>query len=94
MPQKEVLPEWRICEMTKKIEHERKGCYVVPTGKGSDFVAICPNKKPIFVEVKQGCGSLTELQKKTMKEVIESGFEYKIERCSCSKKIKEHKVTH
>jgi len=77
--------------MTKKIEHERKGCYVVPTGKGSDFVAICPNKKPIFVEVKQGCGSLTELQKKTMKEVIESGFEYKIERCSCSKKIKEHK---
>ena len=91
MPQKEVLPEWRICEMTKKIEHERKGCYVVPTGKGSDFVAICPNKKPIFVEVKQGCGSLTELQKKTMKEVIESGFEFKIERSSCSKKIKGHK---
>ena len=92
MPTKET--DWRLCERTKKIEHQRKGCYVVQTGKGSDFVAICPNKKPIFVEVKQGCGSLTELQKKTMKEVRESGFEYKIERCSCSKNIKEHKATH
>jgi hypothetical protein len=84
MPRKE--PEWRICERTKMIEHEREGCLVVPTGKGSDFIAICPNKKPLFVEVKQGCGSLTEYQKKTMLEVRKSGYEYKTERCSCSKK--------
>jgi hypothetical protein len=92
MPTKET--EWRVCETTKKIEHERKGCLVVPTGKGHDFLSICPNQKPTFVEVKKGCGSLTEFQKKTMKEIRESGFEYKIERCSCSKNIKEHKATH
>ena len=86
--------DWRICELTKKIEYERKGCKVITTGKGSDFAAICANKPLTFVEVKQGCGSLTELQKKTKKEVRESGFEYKIERCSCSKNIKEHKATH
>jgi hypothetical protein len=28
----------------------------VPTGKGHDFLSICPNQKPTFVEVKQGCG--------------------------------------
>ena len=83
MPRKE--PEWRICERTKMIEHERRGCLVVPTGKGSDFVSICPDKKPIFVEVKKGCGSLTEFQKKTMQEVRKNGFEYNVERCSCSK---------
>ena len=58
----------------------------MPTGKGHDFLSICPNKKPTFVEVKKGCGSLTEFQKKTMNEVRKGGYEYKIERCSCSKK--------
>jgi len=84
LPKREV-PDWRICENAKMIEHERKGCLVVPTGKGHDFLSICPNQKPTFVEVKKGCGSLTEFQKKTMKEVKENGYEYKIERCSCSK---------
>jgi hypothetical protein len=46
-------PKGRICETTKKIEYERKGCLVVPTGKGHDFLAVCPNKKPTFVEVKK-----------------------------------------
>lgn len=90
MPQKEALPKWRICELAKKIEYEQNGCKVVPTGKGSDFAAVCPSKPLTFVEVKQGCGSLTELQKKTMKEVTDSGLEYKIERCSCSKNTKQH----
>jgi hypothetical protein len=84
MPRKEE--QWRICELAKKIEHESEGCQVMPTGRGSDFVVACPNKKLTFVEVKQGCGSLTKLQRKTMQEVRKSGFEYKIERCSCSKK--------
>jgi hypothetical protein len=84
MPKKEK--EWRICELAKKIDYERKGCQVIPTGKGSDFAAICPSKPLTLVEVKQGCGSLTEFQKRTRKKVIDSGLEYKIERCSCSKK--------
>lgn len=84
MPTKER--DWRICELAKKIEYERKGCKVVITGKGSDFAAICPKKPLTFVEVKQGCGPLTEFQKRTMKKVMESGLDYKIERCSCSRK--------
>jgi hypothetical protein len=86
MTRKDVHPKWRICETTKKIEYERQGYLVVPTGKGHDFLAIRPNEKPTFVEVKEGCGSLTEFQKKTMNEIRKSGYEYKIERCSCSKK--------
>ena len=87
MPKKE--PEWRICERTKMIEQEHQGCLVVPTGKGHDFLVVCPNKKPTFVEVKKGCGALTEFQRKTMNKVRESGYEYKIERCSCSRTKEE-----
>ena len=86
MTRKDAHLKWEICEKTKKIEHERQGCLVVPTGKGHDFLAICPDRKPTFVEVKEGCGSLTKFQRKTMNEVRKSGYEYKIERCSCSKK--------
>jgi len=82
------VSDGRVCETTKKIEHERKGCLAVPTGKGSDFLSICPDKKPTYVEVKKGCGSLTPFQKKTRDEVRKSGYEYKIERCSCPKKTK------
>jgi hypothetical protein len=87
MPKKEV--DWRLCEHIKMIEHERRGCAVIHTGKGSDFVAICPDRKPTFVEVKKGCGSLTEFQKKTMQEVRKSGLDYKVERCSCSRNVRE-----
>jgi hypothetical protein len=83
MPKKE---KWRICETTKKIDYERKGCQVIPTGKGSDFAAICPSQPLTLVEVKQGCGPLTKFQKETRKKAIDSGLEFKIERCSCSKK--------
>lgn len=83
VPKKE--PDWQLCEQTKMIEHERNGCLVVPTGKGHDFLTICPSEKPTFIEVKQGCGSLTEFQRKTLNKVKESGYEYKIERCSCSR---------
>jgi hypothetical protein len=82
MPKKEKAGS--LCEQTKKAEYESKGYLVVPTGKGHDFVAIRPNKRPIFVEVKQGCGSLTKFQEKTRDEVTRDGSEYKIERCSCS----------
>jgi hypothetical protein len=90
MPKKKVLPEWKTCETTKKIDYERQGCLVIPTGKGHDFLTICPNQKPTFVEVKQGCGALSEFQKKTMNEVRKNGFEYKVERCSCSKRAERN----
>jgi hypothetical protein len=77
---------WRLCERTKMIEYERRGCAVIQTGRGSDFVAVCPDRKATFVEVKKGCGSLTEFQKKTMQEVRKKGFDYEVERCSCSRK--------
>jgi hypothetical protein len=87
--QRKIMPKekWRICEDTKKVEYESKGCKVATTGKGSDFVAVCPDKPLIFVEVKQGCGPLSKLQKKTKDEVTKKGAEYRTERCSCHKKI-------
>jgi hypothetical protein len=57
----------------------------LPTGRGSDFVATCPDKT-VVVEVKHGCGPLTHLQKKTRDEIRKSGYEYITERCSCPKK--------
>jgi len=84
MPQrKKPLSEWEICEIAKSTEYKQRGCLVVRTGKGSDFLAICPDKKPTFVEVKKGCGSLTKLQRKTRDNARKSGFEYKVERCDC-----------
>ena len=82
---KKALPEWKLCEIRKSMEYKRRGCLVIPTGKGSDFLTICPDKKPTFVEVKSGCGPLTKLQKETMNNVRKSGFGYKIERCACSR---------
>jgi len=85
MPAKnKVLSEWKLCEITKSTEYKQRGCLVIPTGKGSDFLAICPDKSPTFVEVKSACGPLTTLQRETMNNVQKSGFKYKIERCDCS----------
>lgn len=80
---KKTLPDWKLCEIARSIEYEQRKCLVIPTGKGSDFLAICPDEKPTFVEVKKGCGPLTKLQKRTMKKVRKSGLNYKIERCDC-----------
>jgi len=76
-------PDWKLCENTKRQKYSQQGCLVIPTGKGSDFLAICPNKKPTLVEVKKGCQPLTKLQRKTMEEAPKKGLGYKIERCSC-----------
>jgi hypothetical protein len=78
----------QACETAKKIEYGQKGCTVIPTGKGHDFLTICPNEKATFHEVKKGCGDLTEFQKKTRAEVTKSGFGYEIDRCSCTRKTK------
>lgn len=77
--------EWKACEIAKSLEYERKGCLVIPTGSGSDFFVACSDQKPTFVEVKNGCGGLTRLQRQTQKNARENGFDYKIERCNCNK---------
>jgi hypothetical protein len=89
MPKKEKNPpDWKLCETEKSIEYERQGCVVAPTGRGSDFVAVCPDRKTTLVEVKKGCGSLTKHQKETRERALASGLDYKVERCGCSKRKK------
>jgi len=89
MPKKErSVPDWKLCETAKSIEYQEQGCVVAPTGRGSDFVAACPNRRPTLVEVKKGCGPLTKLQRETRDRALASGFDYKVERCSCPKRKK------
>ena len=83
-------PAWEHCENEKRQQYSEKGCKVVPTGKGSDFLAICPDQKPLLVEVKDGCHGLTELQKKTMNQANSNGWEYRTERCGCPKSVRSH----
>ena len=85
-------PDWKICENTKRQQYSQQGCLVIPTGKGSDFLAICLGKKPTLVEVKKGCQPLTKLQRKTMKEAPTRGLEYTIERCDCPKSERKVKT--
>jgi hypothetical protein len=86
MPKTKNQRDGGICEITKIIEYQTRGCMTARTGRESDFVAICPDSKPTLVEVKKGCGSLTRLQRETRDNAPASGFDYKIERCGCSKR--------
>ena len=52
---------------------------VILTGKGLDFLAICPDEKSTFVDVKIGYGSFTKLQRKTKYNVKENGLKYNVE---------------
>jgi len=89
MPPTKAQHDGRVCEISKEIEYQINGCMIEPTGRGSDFLAVCPNSKPTLVEVKKGCGSLSRLQMETRDKVLASGiYDYKIERCSC---LKTHK---
>jgi hypothetical protein len=87
MPRTEKTP-WKLCEIAKSAEYQEQGCLVVPTGRGSDFLAVCPNRKPMLVEVKKGCGSLTKFQRETRDSAAKNGFNYTVERCGCSKRSK------
>ncbi len=60
-----------------------RGCKIIPTGIGSDFLEICPTSKPAFVEVKEGCGPLSSTQRATREIVKKLGFDYRVDRCSC-----------
>jgi len=78
-------PNWKLCEIAKSVEYEQQGCLIASTGRGSDFLAICPDRKPTLVEVKESCGPLTKLQRETRDNAPQKGFDYKVERCNCSK---------
>jgi len=88
MPKTKNQRDGDICEIAKIMEYQANGCLTARTGRGSDFVAICPSRKPTIVEVKKGCGPLTKLQRETRDNAADSGFDYKVERCGCSKRRK------
>lgn len=77
-------PAWKQCEIDYKKAYEAKGCVVIPTGIGSDFLAACPREKPALIEVKQGGGKLTKVQRVTKAIVEKTGVvDYRVERCGC-----------
>ena len=82
------MREGKLCETAKTIEYQARGCITAPTGRGSDFIAICPESKPTLVEVKKGCGSLSKLQRETRDNASANGYGYKVERCGCSRRRK------
>lgn len=71
----------KACERTKIKQSKKKGCRVIPTGTGSDFLEMCAGKVPTLVEVKARRGSLTPKQRTTKRKAMRSGFGYRIERC-------------
>ena len=76
-------PDWKKCEDTwKKIDHDR-GCKIIPTGIGSDYLRVCPDEKPTFVEVKDGCHDISPTQKATRSDAKKLGFGYQVNRCNC-----------
>ena len=81
-----MKPSWKICEDSKKRQDQNRGCRIIDTGIGSDYLRLCPNEKPTFVEVKDGCHSISKLQNKTRTTVQKLGFQYKVERCGCDRK--------
>ena len=76
-------PSWEKCEIEKKEQDKNRGCGIIPTGIGSDYLRICPGEKPTLVEVKDGCGSLTRTQRATKKLAEKIGLNYSVERCHC-----------
>jgi hypothetical protein len=84
------MREGMLCETAKKIEYLASGCLTATTGRGSDFIAICPGKKPTLIEVKKGCGSLSRLQRETRNKAAANGFDYKVERCGCPRRKNKH----
>jgi hypothetical protein len=90
MPKKQrgIVDNGKLCERAKKNEYQARGCITAPTGRGSDFVAFCPNSKPALVEVKKGRGSLSKLQRETRDNASANGYDYIVERCGWSRRRK------
>jgi len=66
-------------------DYVRNGFEIIPTRKGSDFLAIKKINSKIYkeyVEVKTGQASQTRYQKKKMKQVRRMGWQYTVYRIS------------
>lgn len=73
----------KIGEEIAKIDYTMNGFHIIPTGRGSDFIAKKPNeakKQQEYVEVKTGKSRPTKQQKKIMKMAKKSGHRYTIYR--------------
>lgn len=77
-------PSWKQCEDLWKSLAKQQGCKIFKTGIGSDYLKICPDKKPTFVEVKDGCHDISKTQKATRDFVKKIGFNYEVKRCNCN----------
>ena len=71
------------CEDFWKSVDKSLGCKIIKTGIGSDYLKICPDKKPTFVEVKDGCHSISKTQRVTRDFVKKIGLDYEVKRCNC-----------
>ena len=69
------------CERTKIRQSERRGCKTIRTGKGSDFLELCPGKVPTLVEVKSRKSSLTRTQRKMKTWAANNGLGFRVDRC-------------
>lgn len=72
------------CENLWKSIDSARGCKIVRTGIGSDYLRICPDEKPTLVEVKDGCHSISKTQQFTKQIAQKVGFDYEVKRCNCS----------
>ena len=83
MPMAGRMPSWKNCENSKKLESKQRGCRTIDTGIGSDFLEMCPDSRPTFVEVKEHCGSISSTQRATKAFAKRIGLGYRVDRCSC-----------
>ncbi len=76
------MKDWQKCERQRMQTDKARGCKIVKTGLGSDYLRLCKGEKPTFVEVKSGSGRKTTLQKATERFAGTIGFGYVEERCA------------
>lgn len=73
----------KVGEEIAKIDYAMNGFIIIPTGRGSDFIAKKPNesrKLQEYVEVKTGKSRPTKKQRMIMRMVQRSGHRYTIYR--------------
>ena len=67
--------------------YKQRGCKIIPTRRGSDFIAIYKlnGSKQVYkeyVEVKTGSSKQTKKQRQTMHDVIQNGHNYTVHHLS------------
>lgn len=77
------IKKGKIGEEIAKIDYTLNGFQIIPTGRGSDFIAKKTNnstKSLEYVEVKTGKSRQTKRQKKDMRKLKKAGYKYTIYR--------------